>query len=114
MVSSLHNNVLRLSLKLVKASRAGTASLRFKPNTVPIGLVSAGELVKHRGTEITEEATADFSVSSVPLCFSFQHFIQHPSELHDLIGLSFARVSELTQRFINSMLDCVFIAPLIS
>ena len=93
MVSSLHNNVLRLSLKLVKASRAGTASLRFKPNTVPIGLVSAGEFVKHRGTEITEEATADFSVSSVSLCFSFHHFIQHPPELHDLIGLSFARVS---------------------
>ena len=32
---------------------------------------SAGEFVKHRGTVITEEATADFSVYSVPLCFYF-------------------------------------------
>ena len=30
--------------------------------------------LKHRGTEITEETTADFSVSSVPLCFSFPAF----------------------------------------
>ena len=35
-------------------------------------LFSQWKGLKHRGTEFTEDATAEYSVPSVPLCFSFR------------------------------------------
>ena len=40
------------------------------------GTIHTRTILKHRGTEITEQAPNQNSVSSVPLCFEFQSAIK--------------------------------------